>query len=387
MADDRSGPWAPMSLDDARRELAGCRAPWWFTGGHALELFVGRSWRAHDDLDVGIRRDDATAVLDHLRSHGWEPVIAAAGTLSPWHGGPLLEDAHQNNVWCRRPGGPWQLDVTVGDGDDHRWVYRRDRAITRSWAEAVLVRDGVRFLAPELQLLFKSKDVRPKDTVDVEVVAPLLDGGGLALLAAQLRAGHPWMPLLRRLAPGCTADDVEHVLDLLAQAGVHVWVDGGWGVDALLGGPTRAHADLDLAVERASFDPALDALDAHGFRIVRDDGRHNRVVADRAGRIVDLHAFDPTVVTTDADGIARHGGDGLAYEAGGFDGRGTIGGRDVACIGAATSVRYHTGYEVDADDWHDVRLLCERFDLPIPDDYHGFDGFDALEDRHPHRPG
>ena len=383
MADEQYGPWVPMSLDDARRELDGCPAPWWFTGCHALELFAGRGWRAHDDLDVGIRRTDAPAVLEHLRARGWMTVVAAAGTLAPWDGGPLEEATHQNNVWCRRPGGPWQLDLTIGDGDEHRWTYRRDRAITRPWGEALLERDGVRFLAPELQLLFKSKDVRPKDTLDAEVVAPLLDSGGLALLTAQLRTGHPWLSLLRRLAPACSAADVHTVLDLLSDAGVRAWVDGGWAVDALLGEQTRPHADLDLAVERASFEPALHTLDAHGFRIVRDDGRHNRVVADRAGRLVDLHAFDPSVVTTDADGVSRHGGDGLAYEAHGFEGRGTIGGREVACISPATLVRYHTGYEVDADDWHDVQQLCERFGLPVPPDY---ERFGRLEEPHPHRP-
>lgn len=383
MADEQYGPWVPMSLDDARRELDGCPAPWWFTGCHALELFAGRGWRAHDDLDVGIRRTDAPAVLEHLRARGWMTVVAAAGTLAPWDGGPLEEATHQNNVWCRRPGGPWQLDLTIGDGDEHRWTYRRDRAITRPWGEALLERDGVRFLAPELQLLFKSKDVRPKDTLDAEVVAPLLDSGGLALLTAQLRTGHPWLSLLRRLAPACSAADVHTVLDLLSDAGVRAWVDGGWAVDALLGEQTRPHADLDLAVERASFEPALHTLDAHGFRVVRDDGRHNRVVADRAGRVVDLHAFDPSVVTTDADGVSRHGGDGLAYEAHGFEGRGTIGGREVACISPATLVRYHTGYEVDADDWHDVQQLCERFGLPVPPDY---ERFGRLEEPHPHRP-
>ncbi|MCB0998565.1 MAG: hypothetical protein KDB40_04650 [Acidimicrobiales bacterium] len=372
MASNRYGPWAPTTRHEVFAALDGCAAPWWFAGGHALELFTGRTWRAHDDIDIGIRRIDAPAVLDHLRRRGWEPVVAAAGVLSPWDGGPLDAATHQNNVWCRRPGGPWQLDVIVGEGDDGRWVYRRDPAITRPWSEAVLERDGVRFLAPELQLLFKSKDVRGKDTVDVEQVAPLLDGGGLALLAAQLRGDHPWLAMLRGLAPACTADDVLVVLDVLARAGLRAWVDGGWAVDALLRQQTRTHADLDLAVERASFEPALDALDQHGFRIVRDDGRHNRVVADRVGRMVDLHAFDPTVVSIDDDGVARHGGDGLGYERGGFDGRGTIGGREVASISPATLVRYHTGYDVDDDDWHDVRLLCGRFDLPVPPDYDRF---------------
>ena len=35
---------------------------------------------------------------------------------------------------------------------------------------------------------------------------------------------------------------------MLQSAGVRVWLDGGWSVDALLGEQTRPHADLDLAV-------------------------------------------------------------------------------------------------------------------------------------------
>lgn len=373
MADDRLGRWAPLTVDEARRELDDCPAPWWFSGGMALELFAGRAWRGHDDLDIGICRHDAVTVLDHLRRRGWDGVVAAAGTLTAWDGGELSESSHRNNVWCRRPDGAWAFDVTIGAGDDRAWSYRRDPAITRPWTEAVHERDGVRFLAPELQLLFKSNGVRPKDTVDAEHVVPLLDGGGLALLAAQLRGQqHPWSSLIRAQAPHFSAADVHHVLDLLAAAGIDAWVDGGWAVDALLGAQTRPHADLDLAISRADFDAALRVLGASGFRTVRDDGGHIQVVADAEGRIVDLHAFDPTVTIVDAAGVRRHGGDGLAFEADGFDGRGTIEGRTIACIAPATLVRYHAGYEVDADDWHDVRLICERFALPIPADYGPF---------------
>ena len=36
-----------------------------------------------------------------------------------------------------------------------------------------------------------------------------------------------------------TATDVHAVLDVLDAAGIRVWVDGGWGIDALLGRQTR----------------------------------------------------------------------------------------------------------------------------------------------------
>ena len=44
------------------------------------------------------------------------------------------------------------------------------------------------------------------------------------------------------------ADDVALVVTALAEAGVAAWLDGGWGVDALLGEQTREHDDLDLVM-------------------------------------------------------------------------------------------------------------------------------------------
>jgi Aminoglycoside-2''-adenylyltransferase len=48
-----------------------------------------------------------------------------------------------------------------------------------------------------------------------------------------------------------TKEDVLEVLNALEQAGVSVWIDGAWGVDALVGEETRPHTDLDLALDRA----------------------------------------------------------------------------------------------------------------------------------------
>src|SRR5687768_3289676 len=44
------------------------------------------------------------------------------------------------------------------------------------------------------------------------------------------------------------AEDVVEVIAALEQAGVKVWVDGGWGVDALLRDQTRVHDDLDVII-------------------------------------------------------------------------------------------------------------------------------------------
>ena len=49
--------------------------------------------------------------------------------------------------------------------------------------------------------------------------------------------------------PEMTANDVIEFVKLLNHNDINVCVDGGWGVDALLGKQTRLHNDLGIAVE------------------------------------------------------------------------------------------------------------------------------------------
>ncbi len=54
---------------------------------------------------------------------------------------------------------------------------------------------------------------------------------------------------------------------LLVAHGVAVCVDGGWGVDALLGQQTRPHKDLDLFVWLADLSTLAAVLAEHGFAV------------------------------------------------------------------------------------------------------------------------
>ena len=53
------GPWDPLPLAEAVDLFRKAPFRWWVSGGHALELHVGRSWRSHDDTDISFCRDDA----------------------------------------------------------------------------------------------------------------------------------------------------------------------------------------------------------------------------------------------------------------------------------------------------------------------------------------
>jgi hypothetical protein len=62
------------------------------------------------------------------------------------------------------------------------------------------------------------------------------------------------------------AAQVIEVLDRLDAAEVPVWVDGGWGIDALVGEQTRSHDDLDLVIARPDLSRAQGELAALGLQ-------------------------------------------------------------------------------------------------------------------------
>jgi lincosamide nucleotidyltransferase A/C/D/E len=160
---------------------------------------------------------------------------------------------------------------------------------------------------------------------------------------------------------------VIQVLDRLEQEGVTAWLDGGWGVDALLGEQTRPHEDLDLAIARSDCPRAQDALAALGFKPAPEvePGLPARLVLRAGdGRQVEFH---PLIFDVDGNGWQElhEGGWGL-YPVHGLQGRGEIAGRAVRCTTPELQLRHHLGYPLADRDRHDLRLLARRFGLPLP---------------------
>lgn len=163
-----------------------------------------------------------------------------------------------------------------------------------------------------------------------------------------------------------TASDVVEIIQLLADNGISVHVDGGWGVDALLGEQTRPHADLDIAMQHRDVPKLRDLFESRGYReIPRDDSWEcNFVLADESGRELDVHSY-----TFDLDGNNIFG---VPYPADSLTGTGIIGGFPVYCISPVWMIKFHTGYELDVNDCRDVSALCERFGIELPSEYGRF---------------
>ena len=66
--------------------------------------------------------------------------------------------------------------------------------------------------------------------------------------------------------PNMTAADVISLYSELEKLKIKIWVDGGWGVDALLGEQTRPHQDFDIAIQQKDVPRLRQLLQERGYK-------------------------------------------------------------------------------------------------------------------------
>ena len=183
--------------------MRGFTHPWWFAGGWAIDLFVGRVTREHGDVEIGAFRDTQHALHEHLSQLKLRKAVD--GEFVPWAAGDeiVLPQFQIQALDASLPGG--ELQVFFDDRDDDDWICRRDPSIRRPRDTITAVADdraglgGLRFLAPEIQLLFKAKYDIPKSHADFAVALPLLSAAQRVWLAAALERVHPRHAWIERL--------------------------------------------------------------------------------------------------------------------------------------------------------------------------------------------
>jgi hypothetical protein len=179
------------ALEGVANLMSSYGRPWWIAGGWAIDLFVDRISRAHDDVDVAVLRKDQRALQRHLA--GWRLTKVVAGTHEPWPDAQQLHlPVHQ--VHARR--GDEEVEFLFNDVAADTWRFRRNEAVRLPLTDlTVQTRRGLPALCPQVVLLYKAKAARDKDHEDFQLVLPQLPTEAKDWLAAALAAchpGHPW---------------------------------------------------------------------------------------------------------------------------------------------------------------------------------------------------
>jgi GNAT superfamily N-acetyltransferase len=176
--------------------------PWGIAGGWALDLFLGRVTRKHADIEVAIFREDQLALREYLSSRGWSFEYVRSGELFPWPASQkLILPIHE--IWCSNSIGPLsRLEVLLNERESDEFVFRRNSHIRAPVSRTFVTRsgDGIPFLAPEIVLLYKSKNatdskeqldfVNALDSLGTEVRQRLSDALTI------IDPGHPWLVAL-----------------------------------------------------------------------------------------------------------------------------------------------------------------------------------------------
>ncbi len=202
-------------------------------------------------------------------------------------------------------------------------------------------------------------------------------GGDLMILPGQQHftintygESYTKFPYLYHLIAGdaLSANDVHDVYESMQTRGVTIWLDGGWGVDALLGKQTRPHGDIDVVIQKKDESLVREYLTENGFtEILRGDSSpYNFMLGNTEAQFIDIHVIE---LDEAGNGIYGPKENGVQYEADALSGTGKIADKAVKCISPEWVVKFHTGYELRECDFHDVLAVCEKFQIEVPEEY------------------
>ncbi|MFL6333541.1 MAG: nucleotidyltransferase domain-containing protein [Pyrinomonadaceae bacterium] len=146
---------------------------WSVAGGWAIDLFLEKETRAHQDIEVAVFRKDQLALHDYFA--GWLLQKIVKGEQVVWERDEWL-GLPTHEIHCfNETGHPPRIEVLLNESNENEWLYRRDQLVRRALAKVQLESSaGVKFLCPEIVLLYKSKNPRAKDEQDFQSVVRCL---------------------------------------------------------------------------------------------------------------------------------------------------------------------------------------------------------------------
>lgn len=161
---------------------------WFIAGGWALDLYIGRKTRYHEDIEIGIFRKDQLYLKNYF--DGWKFKKIVNGQFYEW-GDEFLElPIHE--IYIVNEETDEYIEILLNELKNNEWIYRRDLRISKSLNTTYSYTElGIPYLNPEIVLLFKTSHTREKDNQDFESVIKRIDDKEREWLSKSLKLYNP----------------------------------------------------------------------------------------------------------------------------------------------------------------------------------------------------
>ena len=195
------------ALLEVAEALGNLRAPFYFAGGWAIDLHLGRVTREHHDIDALVMRRDHLLLHKALRGFSLKKIIPHPdgmppnrGTIVEWPAGERLElPVHQVNAY-RAGESELAFQVMLAESRGSDWIFRRNPDVSMPISKMGFhPLWGLPYLAPEIVLLFKAKHLEARDRVDFDHAIPALSVDARRWLRDAIEKTHPgheWLKVL-----------------------------------------------------------------------------------------------------------------------------------------------------------------------------------------------
>ncbi len=171
---------------------------WAIAGGWAIDLFLEKITRPHQDIEIAIPRKEQLQLQQYLQN--WELNYVDKGQFQPWKKDELLSlpihEIHGHNF------NGDALEVLLNDIKNDMWIFRRHPSIT--FPAAKLFHPSalhIPILHPVIVLLYKVKINKPKDKNDLINTLPHLKEADKKWLYNAIKSTHPkheWLTIFKK---------------------------------------------------------------------------------------------------------------------------------------------------------------------------------------------
>lgn len=165
--------WQLLSIASLKQIMHDADFDWYLAGGIALDEFLGRKTRNHEDIDILVNFKYLERILDFFKNY--KVYTARNGSLSL---SSFNEINSTDSLWIAKDDEEsFIIQILFFEEEAGHWVYKRENDIWKRIEDIYFVKNDMKIIQPEIQLLYKmnSSNVRDKDLYDYHNVYPVLE--------------------------------------------------------------------------------------------------------------------------------------------------------------------------------------------------------------------